>query len=103
MSRQIPYGIRRADPRFYEALPPSSHLDEEVAALRAMPEPDYEIEQRIGDGPWLPKCRYGRDDAWAVARARWWNALLRGRRSFRVVAVLGSTRTVVYGEGASYA
>lgn len=81
----------------------SSHLDEEVAALRAMPEPTYEIEQRIGHGEWAPKCRYGRDDALAVARARWWNALLRGRRSYRVVAVLGNTRTVVYGEGCSYA
>lgn len=103
MANRIPYGIRRADPRFYEPLPASSHLDVEVEALRAMPQPNYEIEHRIGDGPWLPKCRYGRDDAWAVARARWWNALLRGRRAYRVVAVLGSTRTVVYGEGASYA
>lgn len=103
MANRIPYGVRRVDPRFFQPVPASSHLDADVAALRAMPEPTYEIEQRIADGDWLPKCRYGRDDAWAIERARWWNALLRGRRSYRVVVVLGDTRTVVYGEGRGYA
>ncbi|WP_152982606.1 hypothetical protein [Stenotrophomonas humi] len=97
--RQIPYGVRSANPRFYQPLPPSSHLDVEVESVRAMPEPEYVIEQRIGDGDWQQKCRYGGDVVWAVERVRWWNALLRGRRSYRVVAVLGSSRSVVFGEG----
>lgn len=103
MAKRIAYGARRVDARFFEPRVSSSHLDADVAACHAMPRPMYEIEQRIGTGDWQPKCRYGFDDAWAVSRARWWNALLRGRRSYRVVAVLGDRRTVVYGEGASYA
>jgi len=76
-----------------------SHLDVEVEALRVLPPVAYEIEQRIGDGDWQQKCRYGDDVAWAVERVRWWNALLRGRRSYRVVSVLGNSRSIVFGEG----
>jgi hypothetical protein len=76
-----------------------SHLDAEVEALRVLPQVDYEIEQRIGDGDWQPKCRYGNDLDLPVARVRWWNRLLRGRRRYRVVSVQGASRTVVYAEG----
>jgi hypothetical protein len=78
-----------------------SHLDAEVEALRVLHELCYWIEQRIGDGPWLLKCRYGDDLAYAIARVQWWNRLLRGRRRYRVVSVLGTSRTVVYAEGSA--
>lgn len=76
-----------------------SHLDAEVEALRVLPQAEYVIEQRIGDGAWEQKCRYGDNLAWAVSRVQWWNRLLRGRRRYRVVSVLGASRTVVYAEG----
>lgn len=76
-----------------------SHLDAEVEALRVLPKAEYFIEQRIGDGAWERKCRYGDNLAWAVSRVQWWNRLLRGRRRYRVVSVLGTSRTVVYAEG----
>lgn len=78
-----------------------SHLDAEVEALRILPKLCYWIEQRIGDGPWLLKCRYGDDRAFATSRVQWWNRLLRGRRRYRVVSVLGASRTVVYAEGSA--
>lgn len=74
---------------------------DEVASLLPMPQAEYWIQQRIGEGDWQLKCRYGQDVEWAVARAKWWNRLLRGRRQYRVVSVLGASVAVVFGEGAS--
>lgn len=80
---------------------PGFSLDAQVAAsLQPYPAVSYEIEQRIGDGPWERKCRYGDDEELAVSRVRWWNRLLRGRRSYRVVCVCGASRSVYFGEGA---
>lgn len=79
---------------------PGFSLDAQVAAsLKPFPAFSYEIEQRIGDGPWERKCRYGDDSEWAVTRVRYWNWLLRGRRSYRVVSVCGASRSVYFVEG----
>lgn len=89
--------------RFYAPVPGVLPLDSDVESVRAMPVPEYWIQQRVGAGDWELKCRYGQDLEWAVERVRWWNRLLRGRRSYRVVSVLGRFYTVVFGEGASHA
>lgn len=86
--------------RFYQPVKSTPPLEAELHGLRQLDQLGYEIEQKIGDGPWLPKCRYGMDVEFAHARMRWWNRLLRGRRQYRVVVVLGDSRTVVIGEGA---
>ncbi len=78
---------------------PMSHLDAEVEALRTLPALEYFIEQRTPGGEWQSKCRYGDNLDLPVSRVRYWNRLLRGRRRFRVVAVMGASRTVVYAEG----
>lgn len=79
---------------------PGFSLDAQVAAsLQPIPAVTYEIEQRIADGPWERKCRYGADYEWAVTRVRYWNSLLRGRRSYRVICVCGASRSVFFERG----
>ncbi|KRG78076.1 hypothetical protein ABB30_04955 [Stenotrophomonas ginsengisoli] len=80
---------------------PGFSLDAQVAAsLQPFPAVSYEIEQRIGDGAWERKCRYGDDSERAVGRVRYWNWLLRGRRTYRVICVCGASRSVYFGGGA---
>lgn len=86
--------------RFAAPVPGVFPLAAEVAAMLPMPVAEYWIQQRIGDGVWTLKCRYGQDADLAVARVKWWNRLLRGRRSYRMVAVLGDSVAVLFGEGA---
>ena len=88
------------NPRFFEPVPSVSPLAAQIQGSMQLDRLGYEIEQRLGDGPWMPKCRYGLDIEFACYRMRYWNRLCRGRRSFRVVVVLGESRTVVAGEGA---
>ncbi|AUZ55058.1 hypothetical protein B1L07_08125 [Stenotrophomonas acidaminiphila] len=89
--------------RFHESVPGVYPLDADVQAVMAAPVAEYWIQQRIVGVPgWTLKCRYGQDVAWAVERVKWWNALLRGRRQYRVVSVLGDSCTVVFGEGAGH-
>lgn len=63
----------------------------------------YVIEERTPAGVWLLHSAYGSDEALALSRARWWAALCRGRRQFRVCAVLRDSSFVVMGEGAGHA
>lgn len=56
----------------------------------------YNIQQNDGAG-WQAFAGYGVDEPGAVSSARWYNALLRGRRIFRVVLQLGQTTVVIYG------
>ncbi|MBD9368387.1 hypothetical protein [Xanthomonas sp. XNM01] len=88
--------------RFRRPVLGVSPLEADVASVRVLPVAEYWIQQRIGDGDWQLKCRYGQDVEFAVARAKWWNRLLRGRRSYRVVSVLGQSLAVVFGEGAGH-
>lgn len=86
--------------RFFEPVPASAVPATCVVQADDLGELNYEIEHRWADGPWMPKCRYGSDLDFACYRARYWNRLCRGRRTFRVVSVSGSSRSVVYGEPA---
>lgn len=90
---------RRVADEFRKPVPGIFPLDAEVAALMRTPVSEYWIEQSIAGGPWQRKCRYGDDLELAVSRVRWWNRLLRGRRSYRVVSVLGDCSTVIFGAG----
>lgn len=88
--------------RFHNPVPGVFPLDADVERIRAMPVPEYWIQQRLGEGDWELKCRYGQDVDWAVERVRWWNRLLRRRRTYRVVSVLGNAVAVVFEEGARH-
>lgn len=56
----------------------------------------YNIQENRG-GEWEHFAAYLMDEPGAVSSCRWYNALLRGRRVFRVVLCSGAYLVVIHG------